>query len=137
MKKRWFMLSIVIIVLAIAFSFWYFFINYERCEDRECFNRNLIGCSRAKYTNQAEWVFEYFIRGEKDGECVVDAKLVFAGAEPKFDSLIGKKMRCFMPLRMADLPENHIDYCTGPLKEEIQYLVIKDLYKYAAQNLGK
>jgi hypothetical protein len=137
MKKRWFVLSIVIIVLAIAFSSWYFFLSYENCEDIDCFNRNLIECSRARYTNQAEWVYEYFIKGEKNGECVVDAKLVFAGAEPKFESLIEKKMRCFMPLKMVDLPEDNMEYCTGPLKEDMQYLVIKDLYQYVAQNLGK
>jgi hypothetical protein len=137
MKKRWVILPIAIIILAVAFGLWYFFMNYERCENRDCFNRNLIECSRAKYTSQEGWIYEYFIRGEKDGNCVVDAKLVFAGAEPKLSSLIDKKMRCSMPLMLVDLPENHIDYCTGPLKEEIQYLVIKDLYQYAAQNLGK
>jgi len=137
MKKRWFVLAVFFILIALAIGTWYLFFKAEKCSDLECFQKNLADCSKASYKNEGEWTYTYKIDGEKEGKCIVDAKLIFAGLEPKFNSLIGKGMKCSMPIRMIDFPENNLDYCTGPLKESIQYLVIKDLYQYAAENLGK
>ncbi len=137
MKKGWFILSVFFIVLALAIGTWYLFFRMEKCQDKECFQKNLGNCLKTYYKNIGEWTYEYKILGVKKGECVIDVKLIFAGLEPKFDSIIGEKMRCSMPLRFVEFPEENMDYCTGPLKENIQYLIIKDLYQYAAENLGK
>ena len=137
MKKRNLIVLITIVLIALVFASWYFFLKTEKCEDRECFTRNLASCERAEFLKEDGWAYQYKIIGERQGNCVVDVELVFAGLEQKFDPLLNKKMRCSMPLRMIDFPEEHLDYCTGPLKQEKQYLVIRDLYQYAAQNLGK
>jgi hypothetical protein len=137
MKKRVLIGVIGLAIIIIVFVTWYFFFSAERCEDIDCFNKHFAECSRASYLNKGEWTYQYNIKGIKNGECVVDIKLIFAGLENKFDSIVGKSMRCSIPLRKIDLPEKDLEYCTGPLKEGIQYLVIKDLYQYAAQNLGK
>lgn len=136
MKKVWW-ITIIFVTLVVVSYLGYSFLKTENCQDLECFQKNLADCSKAKFTNQAEWVYEYKILGEKQGACRVNIKLVFAGLEPKFNSLVGQKMTCDMPLRMIEFPEKDLSYCSGKLKENIQYLVIMDLYKFTAQNLGK
>ena len=137
MKKRTLIIFIAIVLISLVFASWYFFLKTEKCEDRECFVAHLAACERAEFLREGEWAYQYKIIGEREGNCVVDVELVFAGLERKFEPLLNKEMRCSMPLRMVDFPEEHLDYCTGPLKQEKQYLVIRDLYQYAAQNLGK
>lgn len=137
MKKGTLILIAFLLLVTLIFASWYFFLKTEKCEDRNCFIRNLAACERAEFLREDQWAYHYKIIGERNGNCAVDVELVFAGLESKFDPLLNKKMRCSMPLRMVDFPEEHLDYCTGPLKQEKQYLVIRDLYQYAAQNLGK
>lgn len=130
------LISLFLIVLAVIII-WYSFFYSIKCQDLECFKENLIECKRANYLNTQSWAYQYKIKGIKEGECIVGVKLTFAGLEPKFEQLVGKSMICSIPLRKLDLPESELDYCSGPLKEGIQLLVIKDLYQYASQNLGK
>ncbi len=137
MKKWVLIVSAVLVTIGIVSLVWYLFFFAEKCGDIDCFNSHLADCSRANYLNKGEWTYRYDIKGIKAGECIVDVKLVFAGLETKFDPLVGKSMRCSIPLKKIDLPEEDMEYCTGPLKENVQYLIIKDLYQHAAQNLGK
>ncbi len=137
MKKKWLILIIIILSTIFIALVWQGFFYSKNCNDLDCFQKSLAQCSRAKYINSANWSYEYQIKGENGGECEVRVTLLFAGLEPKFDSIAGESMTCFMPLRMVDFPEKNIDYCSGKLKENLQYLIIKDLYTYAAQNLGK
>lgn len=137
MKRGVLLLAVVLILVALIVSTWYLFFRSEKCFDSDCFYRNFGECSRASYLDTGEWTYKYTIKGIVEEECMVDVKLIFAGMETKFKSIVGESMRCSIPLRKIDLPWSDLEYCTGPLKENIQYLVIKDLYQYASQNLGK
>jgi hypothetical protein len=137
MEKNTLRALIVILIVILGIYLWYSFIKFENCKDLECFNKNLARCTRARYLNKDSWTYLYNIEGVKNNECVVNVKLIFAGLEQKFETLINQDMECSIPLKKIDLPEEDLDYCTGKLKENMQYLVIKDLYKHAAQNLGK
>jgi hypothetical protein len=136
MKKRNLILISLIALILVVFTIFYLF-NYETCESLDCFNENFIKCSRAKYLHSEGWAYEYFINGEKEGDCSVEVTLKFAGSEPKFDSIVGEKMECLVPLRKIDLPEKDLDYCSGPLKEELQFLIIKDLYIGLTENIER
>lgn len=140
MKKRWFILIALIIMLVIGIFGGYLFFRTDVCQDLDCFNKHLLECSRATYLNKGSWVYEYSIKGIKgikEEKCIVDVKLVFVGLENKFDSIVDKSMRCSIPLRRIDLPESNMEYCSGPLKENMQYLVIQELYQYTTQNMAK
>lgn len=135
-KSVLWVISSILLILSALFV-WYTFIYSVNCKDLACFNENLAECNRASYLHAPSWAYKYKIKGIKDGECIVNVKLTFAGLEPKFDSLVGKSMTCSIPIGKIDLPESELDYCSGPLKEGMQLLVIKDLYQYVSQNLGK
>jgi hypothetical protein len=137
MKKRTFYLSILGTLVIFGGLIYYFFFNYETCLDEQCFRRNLGLCSKATYITEGEFTFQYRIIGERNGECIVDVRLLLAGLERKFDSMVGKSMQCSLPLRKLDPPEEDMEYCSGPLKEEIQYIAIKDMYRFISQNVGK
>ncbi len=128
---------VVIIILGLAFSYWFFFLKIEKCETFECFKKNLINCKRTTFQREENFVYKYKIIGEKKDECVVEVKILFTGGDPKLNTLLNKKMTCSLPLNYFTLPEKEIKYCTGPLKEEAQYLLIRDAYTYLSQNLGK
>ncbi len=49
----------------------------------------------------------------------------------------GESIRCYYDLGVAGFPEKNLAACHGPLKEALQDLVIKKLYKYVVANLGE
>lgn len=135
MKKIYFLLGFLLIL--VLFLFWYFFLYYPVCDNENCFFDKMATCSKVRYTSNHSWAYFYEIEGERKDACLIKVKLVFAGGEEKFSKLIGKRMNCYLPLRYIDLPENNLEFCNGPLKEEIQYFLIKDSITYINQNLGK
>ena len=46
-------------------------------------------------------------------------------------------MICLIPLGFKASPESDINKCSGPLKEEMQVLIIKKLHEYILQNIGE
>lgn len=136
-KRGKYILLGILVLLVLSFSYWFFFLKKEKCQTIECFRENLLKCNRAIFQREENFVYEYEILGKRKDECVVSVKLVFAGAEPKLSNLVGKSMKCYLPLYYFAFPERELDYCEGPLKEEIQYYLIKEAYTYISQNLGK
>lgn len=137
MGKRAKILLFIFLISILFFSYWWFFLKKEKCETEECFKENLLNCKKAYYQKEEKFVFDYNILGKKDDSCVVEVKLVFAAGEPKFSRLVGKSMKCYLPLNYFGFPEKEISLCSGPLKEEAGYLMIKESYTYISQNLGK
>ncbi|MEM4331136.1 MAG: hypothetical protein QW273_03990 [Candidatus Pacearchaeota archaeon] len=137
MKKKYFILLLSFLFILIVFLVWYYFFYFSNCSNEECFFEKLAKCSKATYSVKESWAYSYKILGAKEEKCAVEVKLLFAGGEPKFSSLIGKKMICYLPLRYLEFPENDLSFCEGPLKEEVQYLLIKDAYTFLFQKLGK
>jgi hypothetical protein len=131
--RRGILAGALLILLTAA---WLFFFYSKSCPDSDCFNKSLFKCSQATYLNKGNWTYSYRIIGQTNGDCDVIVKLVFAGMDYKFRDIVGESMLCSIPLKKVDPPEKDLSYCSGPLKEKLQYLVIVDLYEYITENLG-
>ena len=133
--KVWVAVVVVVIVLYLA---WLFFTGYVECEDRECFNANLVPCIKTKYLGGDSMIYEYIILGKNKNLCEVQVTLV-QGELSNQDSkaLEGKTMVCNLPLGVVMNPESSIENCHGPLKEGLQDLIIQKLHTYIVQNLGR
>lgn len=127
-------LGIIVIVLAVLLLFF----GYNECDDWECFNSHLEGCNRVKFIGGTKMIFEYTIKGTKNGNCEVGVQLL-QGELNNQDSikLEMQKMTCMLPKGVVMIPESDIGNCHGLLKEGLQDLVIKKLHTYLVQNLGR
>ena len=133
-------LSILFFVLLVSCLLTYYFFFYERaCLDKECFQKALVECKKAKWKNDmADATWLYTIKGPYKGKCEIEVKLLLA-KEGKSDitEAEGKKMSCFLPLSIIENPEQDLNKCNGELKEELQGLMIKRMHSYILENLGE
>ncbi|MEA3248698.1 MAG: hypothetical protein U9Q73_03270 [Nanoarchaeota archaeon] len=137
-NQKWQIITLIILIITIGFVLNVFF-SYRICNDWNCFNSNLEKCNRAKFIGESNGlVFEYIILGRSDDTCRVNIELL-QGELNNQDSikLENQKMVCSLPLGIATTPESDIGNCHGLLKEGLQDLIIKKLYTYLVQNLGR
>lgn len=132
------LLAGIVIFLLILLAMFYFLLYTEKCQDAACFNEDIIRCKRASWTNDAEeavWI--YTIKGKSEGSCATEVKLDTI-KEGKLDigKAEGKSMVCYLPLGTMAVPGKDLERCTGPLKEELQDLIIKRMHSYILENLG-
>ncbi len=134
----WRKLISLIVLVGFLWSIWFLFFSYENCTSRVCFDENLKACDNARFIAGDDMIFEYVIRGEKKGECEVEVELL-QGELNNADSkkLEGQTMTCMLPLGAVVDPESDTSACHGLLKEGLQDLVIRKLYTYLVQNLGR
>ena len=134
----WKSLFFLIAVFLIVFAIWLWTFGYKNCEDRECFNEALKNCERVKFVYGNSMIFEYVIKGEKNGFCDVGV-ILLQGDLNNEDSmkLEGQKMDCMLPLGVVMAPESDIGNCHGILKEGLQDLAIRKLHTYLVKNLGR
>ena len=134
--KRLLILPVVLVIVVLAVLLLFF--GYNECENWDCFNARLGECGRTKFIGGSKMIFEYTIKGMKDGECEVGVKLL-QGELNNQDSvkLEYQKMTCWLPKGVVMIPESDIGNCHGLLKEGLQDLVIKKLHTYLVQNLGR
>ena len=84
----------------------------------------------------ATW--EYLIKGEADGECVINAKILsIKQGDADKQKLEGLDMDCSLPLGSISAPESDISRCHGMLKEEMQNLIIQKLHAYIVDNVAQ
>ena len=123
-------LILVIVIVAVVLYFgWLFFMSYETCDDKDCFNANLVNCVRTKYTGGTNMIYEYIILGKNSDMCDVQVKLVQGELNNQESiALEGKQMRCSLPLGVVMNPESDIGNCHGPLKEGLQDLIIQSFF---------
>ena len=101
----------------------------KNCKDNEeCFNSASSICKKAKANLlKDEDVYNYYIRGKKDDNCVVKITMLQVSEKKSLsmkEGLEGRYMDCAVPMKlMSEKPINKMseinDYCTGPLKEAI------------------
>ena len=134
-----FALIAIIFIFAILIVY-YLSLYTEKCwKDPECFNQHLTRCKRAVYVNDAEeaiWLYE--IKGETKNGCRVETTLksIKIGEADMADAE-GKTMTCYLPYGVVAVPGDDLEYCTGPLKEELQEIIIKKVYEHILENLGE
>ena len=81
-------------------------------------------------------VYKYFIMGEDDGYCEVRVELLQANLNKKESDVVeGKEMVCRVPLGVKVAPEDDMRFCSGPLREGLQELIIQRMHDYLIENL--
>ncbi len=138
MKKVWWvvpLLIVIVLVVAIYFSF----VFTPKCDNLACWEKKLAECGRAKYFNEPVDVrWEYKIKGSAGDKCEVEVEAVeIIRGLTKTQRLEEKSMTCYFPKGAVVVPENNVNLCTGPLKEEMQDLIIEKLHEYIVQNVGE
>ncbi len=133
---------LLIIAITLASGVIYYFYGYTRhCETESCFLDNLAACRRASFISEQQgnkWLYE--TKGKAGNFCTVYVKnLEISSQEIELQSVKGKDMFCRIPKEAAGSYieiQQQLEFCTGPLKEELQDVIIKKLYNYIIQNLG-
>ncbi|MBU3912583.1 MAG: hypothetical protein KKB21_01800 [Nanoarchaeota archaeon] len=149
LKKRrviWISVSAVIVILFLALIFIYFY--KTNCSSKECFDSKLERCDKAVFiedTPDSAWQFD--IEGKSlmcsvnpvaCSECKVNVKLLQI-KRGNVDSvkLEGLEMVCMLPFGIVTSPQGDLSRCHGPLKEQMQDLIINRLHTYILSYVGK
>lgn len=143
MRKEllWVLILTFVALIAIVAVLYYY--GYGKaCQTEECFLDALTYCQKASYTTDKEgniWTYKIKnVLGFYKDTCIVEVKNVKV-ASPTAKKIEGKSMICRIPKSYAGtFLEIHqkLEFCSGPLKEALQEILIDKLYKYIIQNLG-
>ena len=142
-KRGW--LLIIVLLLIISSSVYLIFFKSKTCDTIGCFERAAADCERAKL-----WTVEsggtetfYKIKGGDNDNCELYIKILnVAELDPETtEDFEGKDMVCKIPLnkfsRMVfEEMGSDLEYCSGPLKEEMYEVLVKKLYKLVLDELG-
>ena len=117
----------------------------ENCgRDATCFAENVEKCGASSFIDvKNNNIYQYVIWPGFLDQCHVRVTLerVSVGAPPEYLELEGKEMMCTiskddLEATSLDNFDNFMDYCTGPLKEELYELIIKRMYENVVSQLG-
>ena len=143
MNKRGLVLIVVIILILV--SLFYFVFKTNECKTSGCFEDAALNCKKAEINvREANGsISQYTIQGKESGNCLLNIKLEKIGSlsEEMKNKFEGKDMTCNIPLnefsrmKIEDMGAN-LDYCHGPLKEEIYDIVIKKLYNLVIRDMS-
>ncbi len=145
-RKKIILISVLIAMIIIVGSVTaYLFFYTKTCTTEKCFLQAQRECSRASYTVSNEGnVWQYKVLNSlsfSQNLCTIKVKnLQIASEDPLAMKVQGKGMRCRVPRELAGTyvrMESKLEYCSGPLKESLQDLLIDQLYKYIVQNIGE
>ncbi|MEM3405882.1 MAG: hypothetical protein QW117_02850 [Candidatus Pacearchaeota archaeon] len=160
-KKIFIIILISIIILLLSLLIFSFKYQYK-CKDHTCFNSAVINCQRSYYLDDSvEATWEYRINGiEKkclsynklgfclnyEKRCLINVKLLMIKEGKKdLQYLVGEEMNCYITKEEAISllnqnkkikPQSNLDKCSGKLKEDIQNIIIKNLWGIIIKNLG-
>ena len=134
---------IIILLILLIFTFFY----TKKCSDYMCFNSAVVNCEKASYLHEdIEAVWQYKVLGKKDGRCLINVKLLMVKkGKTDAESLVGKEMVCklaeedinsFISKNQDIKPQADINKCNGILKEDMQTIIIKNLWGIVIKNLG-
>lgn len=127
-------LAVLILVLGI---FIFIKLNVPVCENTDCFFKNIVSCTPSKFFYAGNISFDYSINGKDNDHCNIDVTLVRSyWRGMSFDSLNGKSMVCDVPFGKVAFPEEDLDKCHGPLKENLQEIILQKLHGYILDNLN-
>ena len=140
LKQRTIVAMVVLVAALIVFLFWLFFLHTKPCGTVDCFFEAVENCKRVSWMKedaQATWL--YTIEGSADEDrCEIKVELVKM-KEGTIDSekLQGKTMTCNVLKGEVAYPEKDTSRCSGPLKEELQDIIIQRLHSYILENVGE
>ena len=134
--------AIILTALFVAYQLGAF---KKNCADDQCFLDALKECKYAKEISIRNLnYYRYTINGKDNGNCKVEVTLVkmaLGTAPEKISKFEGKGMKCELPRteinQMQALNfDSMLNYCTGPLKESMNELMIEKLYTVIIKNMG-
>jgi len=148
MKKRWAdlnknekrMVILVTITALIAIcAIFLSFIFMEKCKNLACWEFKLEKCRRASYISDHEDItWKYTIEGRNKQECRINVEIIqIKKGITQTEVLEGKSMDCYLPRGVIAPPEVDPNNCHGPLKEQMQELIIEKLHQYILENVGE
>jgi len=129
---------IIVLIVLICYSVYFFFYYSKPCGTSECFIKSMESCKRVswiKEDEQASW--SYTISGKQDKNCEVIVKLLrIKQGLIENEKLEGKEMICIVEQTSTTLPGEDISRCSGKLKEELQDIIIQRMHNYLLENIG-
>lgn len=137
---------LIILLILIVLANIYFFIYTKSCDTGECFLKAINSCTPVKYDNIVNNnIYVYTIQRSFSNDCKLNVNLERASEGTDFETkykLEGKSMTCFIPgkdFTVIDFKEvnNLLKYCSGPLKEGIYEIIIKNMYSIIISNIGE
>jgi len=130
---------LVVVAIVVIVLFYLNFIYSPTCQNYECWQKRMVKCERTSFVNEqkeASWGYE--IKGKSEKECFVEVTLLLAKkGELGINEIIGDTMTCEYPLGSVTYAEKDLSACHGPLKEDLQELIISKLHSYILENLGQ
>jgi len=139
-KKRILIAITILIIIILAVAIYLTIFKTEKCQDKECFFNSLENCKRVSWINENEKsTFKYTILSNLDNqECKINVQLLnIKQGSVDNEKLLGKSMICNILKLETQYPEEDLSMCSGPLKEEMQDLIIKKMHNYLLENLGE
>jgi hypothetical protein len=129
---------LTILIMAAVLTGIYFATLPEDCGDFECFQSEMVACSKATYiNNDPKTLWKYEIIGRENDECDVEVTLLSAKeGKVGIDKYEGHSMICSYPTGVSNYPENDLSRCHGRLKEDMQEVIIERFHAYVLENLG-
>lgn len=112
---------------------------FSTCNDKECFFNSLTKCKRVSWIredSQAAW--SYKILRENGDSCKVQVKLLkIKQGTVNIEDLQDKSMLCNVIKSETRFPEKIMSQCSGPLREELQEIIIQRMHSYLLENVGQ
>jgi len=130
-QKRMVFFVGIILVLMVSLVIYASFFHYKDCENASCFREMVSKCHRTRFVSREFISLDNQIRGLTLKGCKIEVKAL----DNDLGISSGKKMTCFFPYGLKLLPQTKIEFCSGELREEIQTLIISELYKTVGQNI--
>jgi hypothetical protein len=136
---RWIVIILIVILLLLAPLVYFTYFYHKSCDNYECFRSYLAKCSKAQFlSDSAEATWFYKIEGKSsNGECNVYTELrQIKKTTIEYQSLENSAMNCYLPYGVVISPESDLGKCSGPLKEQMQEIIIQRLHSYILGNIG-
>ena len=130
---------LIVVLLSLAASLYFLYLNIITCENQECFNRARIDCRRSYFVSESpDTTLAYTINGKSGDSCAINVKIIqIKRGSAELATLEGKDMNCNSEYGVLVAPEKNLEDCHGILKEDIQNIIIKRLHSQIVQNLGQ
>ncbi len=132
-EKIGIILFCILALLVLSLVIFSSFIFHKSCENSSCFREMMSNCHRAQFISSDLVPLDNKIMGYSIGGCKVEV----TSLKNDFGIGEGKKMVCYFPKGSTVLPQTNIEFCSGDLREDIQEVIISELYKTIGQNINE
>jgi hypothetical protein len=131
-RFRWLVLAVsLLLVFVLPLSLFATFSYSKECDNANCFREMVFECHRANFVSESFVRLDNQIIGMTSNGC----KIRVTALANDINLTEGAEMTCYSPLGERSLPQTQMDLCTGKLREEIQGLIVSELYLVIGQNV--